>query len=454
MDALATGSDRSAAIRILAVDHFYEQDLDALQAAGAGHVRIDRIPYQRIHALARRHFPVHVFSDVRTSAEPQYRANWRSYRADAARFADWILACYQPNLLILPSDTIFYFRPIIERVREHGIATVIVQKETTISPMTMDIDSQYVAAAVPFMADFMTVCSERHRDFWLIQGVDPSKILVTGQPRFDVYAAPPPPRPADGPPRLLYFSYDDFAYLPYDGTSTPLGDWTELRRATETTLADLATSRVWEVIAKPHPQQVSMRDWLGAGVTRAPAAADTRELIRSVDAVVGFQTTALFEAALAGKPVIYAAWGSVFDRAHDLLVPFEEYDDLVLHAESAGQLRAALVTPETLASRVGPSAREAAMLHLGAIDGGACARVLAVLEEFSRPPVGVRPPWRLLPRAAAAGSLAPMLRAAVPSLRRIGRADLAAACRRRADRGAQQGREAVALVRARGGHAA
>lgn len=448
VDIPAATSASEQHTRILALDHFFGQDLDALQLASDPSITIDRIPYQRIYAIAQRHFAPRVFADIRASAEPQYRLSWDSYREEVVRFCDWLLASYRPHLLILPSDTVFYFRPIIEHFRSHGLSIAVVQKETTISPMTMDVDSQYVADSVPFMSDVMTVCSKRHREFWLRQGVDPSKIVVTGQPRFDVYAEPSPTRTSTGRPRLLYFSYDDFAYLPYDGQSTPLGDWTDLRRVTETTLSDLASAGLWEVIAKPHPQQITASNWLRPEVVRAPADADTRELIRSVDVVVGFQTTALFEAALAGKPVIYAAWGPVFDRAHDLLVPFEEYRDLVMHVHSATELREVLTQPSELASTAGRGARDAAILHLGPVDGGASARVLSILGQFVHPYPVVRPHWRLFFRAVVLGLLAPVMTTAAAMLRLARRHDLASAADRRSLRWSQELREASQILKA------
>ncbi len=434
--------------RLLTFDHFYGQDLDALEAAGGGDWEIVRIPYQRIHRLARRHFPRDAFADVRSSADPALTPNWQSYRAAVERHARWLTTAHRPNLFVIPSDTIFYFRPYIESFRALGLRTVVVQKETTISPMTMEIDSRHVAEAVPFMADLMTVCSERHRRFWLGQGVRHDLVVVTGQPRFDVYAHPVPARPAGTRPRLLYFSYDDFAYLPYDGRTTPLGDWTELRRETETALGELASSGTWEVVAKMHPQQVSLRNWLGPDVVHAPTTGDTRDIIRAADLVVGFQTTGLFEAALAGKPVVYPAWGSVFERAHELLVPFEHYDDLVQHVTSRDELLAVLADGDRARHLPGDRARAAATEHLGPVDGGASDRVLALLADEVRLVPATTPPFRPVGRALLLGAAAPALVVLAGAARRSRRPAIADALVRRSMHWRAEGREArVVLTR-------
>ena len=72
-----------------------------------------------------------------------------------------------------------------------GMPVVVVQKETTMSQATMETFSTEVGAAAPFISDFMTVCSERQREFWIRAGPTCDRIEMTGQPRFDVYASSP-----------------------------------------------------------------------------------------------------------------------------------------------------------------------------------------------------------------------------------------------------------------------
>ena len=207
----------------------------------------------------------------------------------------------------------FYLRPAIIRLRSLGIPTVVVQKETTISPMVMELHATDVGRSTPFMSDLMTVCSDRHRDFWLRAGAPPELVRVTGQPRFDVYRTNRATPGAHGRPRLLYLSYEDVAYLPADLGGADESSWRELRRETEEVLA--AASTDWHITVKRHPQQPDEDDWLGENVDRADRDADTRTLILESDVVVGFQTTAVLESALAGKRVLYAAWGETFESS-------------------------------------------------------------------------------------------------------------------------------------------
>ena len=52
----------------------------------------------------------------------------------------------------------------------------------------MEEHSQEMRVEAPFLADWMTVCSARHREFWMRAGADGALVEVTGQPRFDIYA--------------------------------------------------------------------------------------------------------------------------------------------------------------------------------------------------------------------------------------------------------------------------
>ena len=79
-------------------------------------------------------------------------------------------------------------------------------------------------------------------------------------------------------------------------------------------------------------------DGIAASRSSRPDA-DTRELIVGADIVVGFQSTALYEAVAAGRPVIYAAWGEEYERSRHGLIPFDQAPPACIHhATSAAKL--------------------------------------------------------------------------------------------------------------------
>lgn len=368
-------------MRILAFDHFFSQDLDALDAVLPPEDSLVRIPYRRWFQLARRSFPVDAFDGLSRAYDDDLKPCWEEYRKAVKSEVEWILRAYSPNLFLVPSDSFFYIRPFIEYFRTLGISTFVMQKETTISPLVMDEHSMQIGHYVPFISDFMTVCSERHKEFWIRSGANPALIEVTGQPRFDVYSSSTPVA-NNHKKRLLFLSYDDSAYLPTDLGHEFEGTWKELRLDTERSVNTASGS--WDVIVKQHPQQSESESILDKHIRIAERSADTRALILGTDLVVGFQTTALYEAVVARKPVIYAAWGSTFDEVRDTLIRFDEFPGLVTWARSAHELDDLLSkNPEDIPLADTDGLVES-VTHLGPVDGDAAQRALIRMTQFAR----------------------------------------------------------------------
>jgi hypothetical protein len=367
-------------VRVLALDHYFDQDLRALEAHPLLEVR--RFPYRRLRAPAMRIMGGQVANGLRAYNDPDIAAARDRYAAWLTREVERLYLERAFDVLILPSDAFFYVRALPTAAHRLGLPVVVVQKETTVSQATMETFSREVGAEAPFISDFMTVCSERQREFWTRAGADAERIEVTGQPRFDVYASAAPAR-RSSPLRVLFLTYALDAYVPGAGRGKGLRTWEPLRDETETALVDLARAGAFEVVVKCHPQQ-DRRDvarnlaalagpaW-NRGVSLAGQDADTRELIIRADAVVGFQTTALYEAVAARRPVIYAAWGDAFEQYRGGLIPFHEApQDCVRHASSRDVLVAMLTDGSAApASGCAPWYEVA----LGAVDGHATERV-------------------------------------------------------------------------------
>jgi hypothetical protein len=234
----------------------------------------------------------------------------------------------------------------------------------------------------------MTVCSERHAAFWLRAGAEPASLVVTGQPRFDFYLRPDSwPFPRDGEPTVLFLSYAVDAYHPGEGTG---GDpWQLLHRQTEAGLHELARQG-WRVLIKPHPQQSSehVRAWReragdlwGRQVLLVDSGADVRKLIVTADVVVGFQTTALLEAMLVGRPTVYTGWDRrAIEMSRDL-IPFHEWHREIAVPSGPGELVTAVAAlrGQQFEGDVLRRRRAIAERYLGPLDGGASDRVLSIL---------------------------------------------------------------------------
>jgi hypothetical protein len=367
-------------VRLLALDHFFDQDLRALEAHPRLEVR--RFPYQPLRRRALRDMGDPVGRGLDAYNDP-------SLARARGRYAGWLARAVQRlylesafDVLVLPSDTFFYVRTLPAVAHRLGLPVVVVQKETTVSQATMETFSREVGAAAPFISDFMTVCSDRQREFWIRAGADPDLIEVTGQPRFDVYASDAN-APQSTRQRVLFLTYALDAYVPGAGRGDGSRAWESLRRETEGALLEQVRNGLCDVVVKCHPQQDHAAEarhlariagplW-NHGVSMAALDADTRELIMCADAVVGFQTTALYEAVAARRRVIYAAWGEAYQRYRSGLIPFDAAPgECVRHAGSPDALGTLLSEPSTPAPSGCASWYESA---LGVVDGGSADRV-------------------------------------------------------------------------------
>jgi len=370
----------------IAFDHFYWQDLDELELVMGSNNHLIRISYIRWHKIARKCFPASAFDGIQNAFDPSMDDCWKKYRELVQNEVNWIVAAYGPNIFITPSDSFFYIRPFIESFKAAGLCTFVMQKETTISPLVMDEHSEVIGKFLPFMSDHMSVCSERHKQFWLKAGTNAHLITVTGQPRFDIYR-----RQGDsnaeanhGLPKLLYLSYADDAYLPSDLGVVYTSNWRQQREETEGVIQEFSSK--FSITVKKHPQQLQSEDWLGSSVTHADRFADTRKLIIESDVVIGFQTTALYEAAVAGKPVIYAAWGETFESAKDLLIRFDLHPALLVHANSPDNLRLLLASKFYDMPVASKDGLEIAERELGPVDGSAAERTWTIVQTYCRMP--------------------------------------------------------------------
>jgi hypothetical protein len=375
-------------LRILALDHYFDQDLRALEAHPRLEVR--RFPYQRLRRPAMRIMGKDVGHGLRAYNNPAITAARGRYAAWLAREVRRLYLESAFDVIVLPSDAFFYVRTLPAAAHRLGIPVVVVQKETTVSQSTMELFSKEVRAEAPFVSDFMTLCSERQREFWTRAGTDPDRIEITGQPRFDIYAATPSARSSTRR-RVLFLTYALDAYVPGAGRGKGLQTWKPLRDATEDALLEAVRDGDCEVVVKCHPQQDHRAEagrlvhlagsaW-NNGVTLADQDADTRELIITAHTVVGFQTTALYEAVAARRAVIYAAWGDEFEQHHAGLIPFDAAPaSCVRRATSRETLRS------MLSNDLAPSGLDCAPWYetaLGPVDGRATERVAERLAAIA-----------------------------------------------------------------------
>ena len=374
-------------MRFLVLDHYFGQDIEALLATAGDEIAFDVMPFEHLRAEALRVFPIEVATGLEAFARPELEPERTRYAAVLREILEDRFTSAPFDGIVLPSDTFFYVRAAPVLAHALGVPLVVVQKETTISEHTMRVHSQSVRRYAPPVADRMTVCSERQREFWLRAGADPSTISVTGQPRFDFYVKQTAPGAGPADPRVLFLSYAVDAYHPEEGGRA--NPWLELHRQTEQGLEQLARDG-WRVLIKPHPQQSIevVQAWRERSphlwedrISLVDPDADARKLIVSSDVIVGFQTTALLEAMLAGRPVVYTGWDEQAVGMSRDLIPFHDWGAEITVLDRPESLPGAVAAlrgtrcEEDVLSRRRAIAEE----YLGPLDGRASERVLSIL---------------------------------------------------------------------------
>lgn len=322
----------SKLLPVFIVDHNFIQDINALEKQASIHgVKLTRLPYLIFYLLADVFFPENIRD--KSYVTDQMAAPRSNYN----KIVRVIFSLWRPekkiSCFLTPSDSFFWIREVIIILRERGIPCVVIDKEGTISPHSMEHHSRQIAECYPFISDYIIVWSERQKEFWQRTGVSEDKIQVAGQPRSDFFFdrsawLPRAKLPCGDKPLVLFFTFETDAYAPTPGDHI----WRDLRHDLHTSLISLAKNYPdISFVVKTHPQQADRMavedEFTTAGigniaVLHGPELA--RHLIVHADVVIGFQTTALIEAMLVGKRVIYTEWSSEVCANRRHLIPFHE----------------------------------------------------------------------------------------------------------------------------------
>lgn len=388
-------------IPILVFNHVFEQDLEALQRVNKRFSFIILSGFT-LRNMATRIFPPTVESyHVYNSTElAPLRERWHQIMS---RFVEHLVRRYHIQAVIAPSDSFFYVRELIPVLHQHQIPYYVVDKEGTICPAYFTHYAQYIHDHCPLLADHILVWSERQKQFWIKSGVEPNRITITGQPRSDFWRQPDRwlkktdlglPGLRQTAPFFLFFTYDPWAYTPDYMVAKGEMHWEVLRAETHATLFDFARRHPEiDLVLKIHPQQLDRREIQdeidrasAANVSLATGSTISNQLIVNADCIIGFQTTALIEAMITDRPIIYTFWGEAKDRWANDLIPFHETAG-VQTVTNPDSLLAALEAIRAM-QPINATTRQArdkfVTEYFTSVDGQASSRTLAALAKLLR----------------------------------------------------------------------
>ena len=320
-------------VRILVINHFFDGEIEALtrQIAGRSNISFVSIRPEPWFSRALIWFPESVHNANIPYDAPELEAVRARYRSYCEKLYKEIAAVFPFDCILTPSDSFYWLREFIVVCRQRGIPTIVADKEGTISPRSFEVEPLRIRKMFPPISDYFFVWSERQSGFWQKAGVDSSHIDVVGSMRSDLFVT----LKQQEPKTLLCFDFDTDAYInnmDWDALAwRGERNWNYLRDAIHRVLLRMAREfPEITIIIKCHPQQV-VTTFAVAELTKQPNVTiltgtprGLPAMIAKAYAVIGFQTTALLESALAQKPTLYVAWGDLYDLVAPNILPWSE----------------------------------------------------------------------------------------------------------------------------------
>lgn len=337
-----------------------------------------------------------------------YESQRKAVRCFFEYIIRYIFKVYTGDLMLLPKLNDDWSFDFIKAINNAGVAVAIDDRESSISPKRMETIPPKLKGYINFDFDLLNLHNENHRTFFRNSGIAESKMMVQGCPQSDYWSrrelwqnrAAIHPQLDENKIMLLYFSFGPDSYFSYY--------YPEEKRSWEHLLNDYHDI-LFELL-KEFPDDLQIVYKTGAKTARDlfPGMAwykkqygefmnpsnflelntqySSFDLTTSCDIVLGFQTSGLIEAMFTDKPIVYGAWGDLYEDIKDYLHPLHQTQAL-FYADSKSRLRDQLVTlienhgqymptDEEKAARI--SFREKYFSHA---DGTVSARILAAARQ-------------------------------------------------------------------------
>ena len=416
-------------MNVLVINHHFQYDLEALLEANNGKHNVKEVSPFYFYERSKQDLPLPIFyrDGLEEYSLPQYQRHRAKWRKRLATVLAELYYIFPFDVIVSPHYVYFYIYDLPEVTEQLGIPLIICQKETTRSRCFIEKEAVVARKYFPFKADLMTVCGPDQVKFSLACGVPRKELIATGQPRFDFYCRPERWLPrnklglpeANGKPTILFLTY----YLDCAVTNTASyyrpDLWREIRDQTEDVLVPVAIKNGFNLVIKPHPQHnptdlermkdkirtMSGPSW-GRSICFLDGASDLRHVIVHADIVVGFQTTALLEAMVTGKNVIYTFWTDTVLSLKDEILPYHTYEPMLQIARSPLELKTLILNvPQALEADILDARKTAFESHLGPLDGRASERFWDIVENYveNTPPATEQLVYRKQLRASRIG---------------------------------------------------
>lgn len=325
--------------KILFINHFFEQDIESVLEANKEH-RIMVLPYNAIREYALIYLPKQSITDFGyfiTDDAMKYR---KIFREKIKAVVDKIYHAFPFDAVVTPSDFFFWIREFADEVKCRKIPFILLDKEGTINPHFYESRISQIKRETPPISDYNLVWSERQKIFWERIGYPSDKISVVGQPRSDFWFHKNKWKTkselgldlrAESKLVLLFTFFAHVGYM-MDEFRSGYVTWEDMRSESIEYLLEFAKKHPdTDVVLKTHPQEPDIEEIrkmiseVGVNnIKLATGSQVSKHLIVNADVIIGFQTTALMEAMIHKKHVIYTWWGKFCKIRIDDVYPFHK----------------------------------------------------------------------------------------------------------------------------------
>ena len=387
--------------RIVIVNHFFDQDIEALKIANKDFEFII-LDAKILRYVGVDLFPKEVdkYTVFNSSKVDPYK---RRYKLVMNRFINKLRKKYDPIAVVSPSDGFFYIRQLVSSLQDHNLPFIVSDKEGTICPAYFVHYAKYIQDNSPLIADHILVWTQRQKEFWEKTGVDSNKIVVVGQPRSDFWKQQNRWKSKnelgieglrEKNKMILFLTYDPWSYTPEYMIEKGEMHWDVLRNETDAVIFAYAKANPdIDIVIKAHPQQSDIdlvrQSIVNEGVTNVFLVTGpdlSNHLIVSADCIIGFQSTALIESMVTEKPVIYTFWGEAKDGWSADLIPFHENKGIYI-AKSPNELEEYIKTAMLgvpLSDEQKKERHDFVMEYLSIVDGSSADRTLDAIKDLCK----------------------------------------------------------------------
>lgn len=314
---------------ILAINHFYDQDLEACQISNKdfNFVIVDGPTLFK----SAKFFISLETQNLEKSYQSENKKNIEDWRNESKIIFNLLYEKFSFKYILVSSDTFYWIREFIMISKNQDIVTVILDKEGTISPHHFESESKRIRELSPIISDYVFVWSERQKSYWEKLDVPLGKIFVIGQARSDLFFLKKTNFlenmfEFNTLPLIVFFSYEDDAYIPLDKQCVL--SWKTMKAETHDIFHEMSQKYKgrYNFVVKTHPQQLDLEELqkkYGENNLKVIGGSNiSNELIQKATLIIAFQTTVITEAMFMNKAIFYTYWDKNIPILEEGLLPF------------------------------------------------------------------------------------------------------------------------------------